>query len=316
MSKKIILATVVCLLIVSTALYLTRINNRQSSDNQVTIKDERNPILFLDNDKDGLKDWEEGLWKTNPEIADTDDDGTSDFDEIRAGRNPLIKGPDDKLASITISSKINPQIEADLSETDKFSREWFAKYIAAKQAGDPINVDQSDFLIQSALNAESGTVDIFSEADFQITGDDEQSFRKYGNTLGAIFNDKNAQYPEGEMMILDNYQATDDPSKLADLSKSKLRYQGIKEEMAKMAVPKSLVADHTVMINMMSIVEVVVDNMRYIDSDPLRALGWVSIYPDAVDLFINSLRKVSAQFSSRGIIFKKGESGLLISGGV
>lgn len=50
-----------------------------------------------DTDEDGLKDWEEAIWKTNTEKFDTDGDGTPDGQEVRAGRDPLKKGPDDRL---------------------------------------------------------------------------------------------------------------------------------------------------------------------------------------------------------------------------
>ena len=45
--------------------------------------------LTRDQDADGLKDWEEGIFRTNPAVADTDADGTIDGDEIKQNRDPL-----------------------------------------------------------------------------------------------------------------------------------------------------------------------------------------------------------------------------------
>jgi len=53
-----------------------------------------------DSDNDGLKDWEEALWKTDPQNPDTDGDGTPDGKEVAEGRNPAIPGPDDYLPSV------------------------------------------------------------------------------------------------------------------------------------------------------------------------------------------------------------------------
>jgi len=50
----------------------------------------------LDTDNDGLKDWEEKLYKTDPLNPDTDGDGYLDGEEINSGHNPLVKGPNDK----------------------------------------------------------------------------------------------------------------------------------------------------------------------------------------------------------------------------
>lgn len=49
-----------------------------------------------DTDNDGLRDWEEELYKTSPYDPDTDNDGYLDGEEINSGHNPLVKGPNDK----------------------------------------------------------------------------------------------------------------------------------------------------------------------------------------------------------------------------
>ena len=49
-----------------------------------------------DTDNDGLKDWEEELYGTDPLNNDTDGDGYLDGEEVESGHNPLVKGPNDK----------------------------------------------------------------------------------------------------------------------------------------------------------------------------------------------------------------------------
>ena len=51
-----------------------------------------------DSDNDGLKDWEEELYKTDPHNPDTDGDGYLDGEEVNSGHNPLVKAPGDKLS--------------------------------------------------------------------------------------------------------------------------------------------------------------------------------------------------------------------------
>ncbi len=55
-----------------------------------------------DADGDGLADWEEALWKTDPQNPDTDGDGTKDGDEPKENRNPTVKGPDDSLLNLSL----------------------------------------------------------------------------------------------------------------------------------------------------------------------------------------------------------------------
>jgi len=49
-----------------------------------------------DSDNDGLKDWQEDLYKTDSNNQDTDGDGYIDGEEINSGHNPLVKAPGDK----------------------------------------------------------------------------------------------------------------------------------------------------------------------------------------------------------------------------
>ncbi len=50
-----------------------------------------------DSDNDGLKDWEEELYKTDPKNPDTDGDGYIDGEEVNSGHSPLVKSPGDAL---------------------------------------------------------------------------------------------------------------------------------------------------------------------------------------------------------------------------
>ncbi len=54
-------------------------------------------VETADADRDGLLNFEETLWGTDPENADTDGDGTDDGREVALGRNPRKAGPDDPL---------------------------------------------------------------------------------------------------------------------------------------------------------------------------------------------------------------------------
>ncbi len=61
-------------------------------NSQIKKKAEVDKMSKKDSDGDGLADWEEILYNTDPELADTDGDGISDFIEIRNSTDPLIAG--------------------------------------------------------------------------------------------------------------------------------------------------------------------------------------------------------------------------------
>jgi len=51
---------------------------------------------FKDSDNDGLADWQEELYRTDPNNPDTDNDGYLDGQEVDLGRNPRVEAPADE----------------------------------------------------------------------------------------------------------------------------------------------------------------------------------------------------------------------------
>src|SRR3989344_8258983 len=71
----------------------------------------------IDTDSDGLKDWEEALFKSDPNNKDTDGDGTEDDEEVKLGRNPTLAGPNDKLPNPDIQNNDAKSSFEDLHAT-------------------------------------------------------------------------------------------------------------------------------------------------------------------------------------------------------
>src|SRR3989338_4036072 len=67
------------------------------------------PVSF-DADNDGLLDFEEALWGTDPQDTDTDNDGTKDGEEVTLKRDPMKAGPKDSLET-PVSSLKSPLIK-------------------------------------------------------------------------------------------------------------------------------------------------------------------------------------------------------------
>lgn len=86
-----------------------------------------------DTDNDGLKDWEENLYKTDSLNSDTDADGYLDGEEINSGHNPLVKGPNDKqiFYPLPIGDKYNitSQIFSDFDAIAKSYIEQKDQYV-------------------------------------------------------------------------------------------------------------------------------------------------------------------------------------------
>ncbi len=115
--------------------------------------------INIDSDNDGLPDWKETLYGTDPHNPDTDRDGTNDGDEVTQGRDPLKantapKGqePNDKIDPKIIeqNKKIIGSYES-LSDTDKFSRGLISDIVAAAPQNGALDENKTNSIITNAL---------------------------------------------------------------------------------------------------------------------------------------------------------------------
>jgi hypothetical protein len=76
----------------------TSISDEMNKNSTSTDQNLSDSSASADTDHDGLRNWEETIWKTDPNNPDTDGDGTPDGEEVNEGRDPAKKGPGDTLS--------------------------------------------------------------------------------------------------------------------------------------------------------------------------------------------------------------------------
>lgn len=315
MSKKVLVAIAIFIVVVGGAFVATKLKSNVNYQNEQVLADTQSEKLYKDSDGDGLKDWEEGLWGTDPNNPDTNGDGINDYDEIRAGINPLGKSLDDKLATDTVQKKVNPSVESDLTETDKMSMELFAKYVQSKQNGDYASTsDYTNFFFDYLNNnSNKDDVTIYKDTDMKSVSETAESLRVYGNTLGKIIIDNAKLYPGNELQILDDAIAKNDTKILDQLDNPIKRYTGLRDGMLGMPVPEGIVSIHVKMLNLLNIMVTGIQNMKLIISDPVKGLTGTSLYPNASGYFIDAVKELHDYFVSHKVIFGKNESGYELS---
>jgi len=273
-------------------------------------------VDVADSDNDGLKDWEEALWKTDPKNPDTDGDGTSDGAEIQAKRNPLVKGPKDALpkdqSQNSIASAASSQ---NLSATDKLAREFFADYTKAKQANGKIDSATQGKIISAALSRNDLTspVRTYTEGDLIVSNDNSESaLRTYANQMGLI--QKTYAVPEGEDTELIIFKkALDSHSKetLAKLSPISSRYNSLVRAMLEISVPKNIVPYHIAILNDISTIKQSIDSMRRAFVDPVGALSSVAVYVKTIKQVPTDYQNFAKYYTENGVMFISTDNGHL-----
>lgn len=297
--SKVLVTLIICIGIISAFVIVSR--TRQE---KVLPAQEKNQDIIAitdttadsDTDNDGLKDWEESLIGSDPQNPDTDNDGTSDGDEVAVGRNPIKKGPDDKSESqnlIIATTTPNETI------TDRVARDFFARYLLAKQQNTNITPEEAARIAGQVVVSVPSTMQAkeYDVKDINITTDDSESTRlAYARQMSDILIQNYPNINENQLEIVASMiknPTTESREKFSTIMGS---YQTIISQTLSLTVPKRVGPQHLVYLNTLSSVYSTLVNIQHIDNDPIQgyvAFSNYSTYLMQLSVAFQNLKKAS-----------------------
>ena len=250
--------------------------NRSSDDSGLVYGNELvGELLFRDTDGDGVLDWEEGLWDTDPRKADSDDDGVSDKEEI-------AKMKAERIANAEASGEISYTEDENLTETDKFARELFTTVAALNQTGEIDDATIEDITTSLALQIQTPVQrKVFTLADLKVTSDNSvPAYEKYGGSLVEIFQ---GRYPFQEHVtnVLQKFSEGGedaDPAILAELDPTIKNLSVMLDNMTTITVPSETSSYHLALTNALEEVFENLSDLRKFESDPVLAFNAINQY--------------------------------------
>lgn len=278
-----------------------------------------NNSSYKDTDNDGLKDWEEILWKTNPDNPDTDGDGTTDGDEIKQNRNPLVAGPDDSFDLKSLSSKTPTEKENNNLVQEEMSRS-FSEYIKLKEeeGGGKLNESAQEELASRFMDIfTEEVVNKYKESDIKISNDDtKEAIKNYGNELGSTVDKYKIQENEIEIFqrIIQEMKDENTPNDQRASTLSKLGsiadlYGSAAKDMLKISVPISFKKEHLDLMNNFENLAVSLKDMQMAYDDPIVTLRGLYNHYIEVNNVYNIILSLKSKFDSKGIVFNENEPG-------
>lgn len=274
--------------------------NKVPNQNLVSVSpsDENNTISKIDSDNDGLPDWEETLYGTDPQNSDTDNDGTTDGKEKELGRNPLIKGPKDSLVPEKTSVATSEEKE-NLTLTDTFARSFFTQYMNLQQSGVKITSDNADQIAGDYLkNATLPSISAkqYTSSDLSLVDSNPNTLASYQTSITAIF----AKYwPTGkvnELSIMQQSFTNNDTKALDEMTAVISAYQNILNNTLALSVPKLAVSLHLNVINSLATYIQTLKMVQLAYTDPLSGLVGLNAYQDNRSNALISIANLRAYF--------------------
>jgi len=266
-------------------------------------KEATKQVFEKDSDSDGLKDWEEALYGTDPLNPDTKGGGLGDTKEIENERLAATKA--------TTTAEKAPTLTA----TEKFSRELFTKYLEAKKSGREITPELSASIAQElvAKGYDEGAPAFDDSVLITVNTSDPTFIRSYGNNLAEIVLTPIPEGTSNELLILEQIMERGVPSEknLSDLKKLADRYTSIRDRLVKIKIPLGAKDAHAQLVQAIEIMLSVTLGIRDIDNDPIGTFEKTAKYEDGVTILQVSSLRFKQFFLENEISFSPGERGII-----
>ncbi len=272
-----------------------------------------------DTDNDGLKDWEEELYKTSIYDADTDNDGYLDGEEINSGHNPLVKAPGDEVFfyPLPLGKKYNitQQIFQD-STTSLLNSYIFHKseYLEDHpEITDPTQFlaslpqsiqrelinqaiyDNFSYIMENSKEILSQFPEIFnmeiSDQEIKISqNNSKEAIQDYLSKLSSIINSDDFFFQENEAELLSKAIKADNFSKLNKI----IKLNDLKVEQLKhLSVPSSLKEIHKQGLKITILSRNIFISIRDLENDPIKAFLFSQKIDEVFNNWLNLLEKIS-----------------------
>lgn len=209
--------------------------------------------FYLDSDGDGLYDWEEILWGTDPYNPDTDGDGTPDGEEVKLGRDPRAPGPDDILKPEDMPIYLRDDVE-NLSAFELLYKETVNRVADLAKEGD---VPRST--VEKIVSDLSGEIFLKTElrkkyqpSEILISTDNnKESVKEYVNLISQVSQvyDFNLSNEEVLDIVINTISAERDPEINAKTSRLIEDLKKTELSMSIITVPSDLLAEHAALLN-------------------------------------------------------------------
>jgi len=273
--------------------------------------------LTRDQDMDGLKDWEEAIFRTDPAIADTDADGTTDGEEIEQGRDATKPNtsadpqrPDDIAATLAPFISISEDVlNPALNMTEQFSRSLLPDIVGpilsgkSPQTGDLVRKASTLDFLQNPERIWVGAKQ-YSTADITLSPkNDLATIAQMFLALNHALIRHTTTPSDGQEVIINFIQNPASEEARSSLLAYQNTFGGLARDIIKTPVPQEYASVILAYLNTLSKIHYSLGLITNLENDPISALISIKALPQAQEEF--SVVVAKAQNESKKIVERK-----------
>ena len=268
-------------------------------------------IATKDTSGDGLPDWEKSLYGIPIQATTTDyfNLGMTDGEAVARGLvvpKAVVNIP---IATSTASYAGRGTL------TSSFAQNFFALYLAAKQAngGNNLTTDQTNALAAEALNqlaqSFSPAAESKTAADMKISGTGPAALRTFAAAAEAVFQENRGTATTSEIQSLEDAVQNGDTGALTQLVSTAQIYRKYAAGLTAIPVPQELAGDDIALINAMLLRSEVDYDLAQVNTDPLATLVALQQFSQTESTFYTVFSDIAGTYASSGVVLPAGTPG-------
>ncbi|MFA5942380.1 MAG: hypothetical protein WC798_01790 [Candidatus Paceibacterota bacterium] len=277
-------------------------------------------IATKDSDADGLPDWEEALYGSDPRTIDSFNLGMTDGEAVARGLVVPKAIANIKVATSTASGAFIaddslPPAPAEGTITAAFAKNFFTLYLAAKQANGGADLseaeitDISDRALSSLSSSVTATPDFKSTSDLKISGSGADALRAFAVSAEAILLKNTSSATTSEINYLRYAVEGDDAVALSHIISIAKAYRNSAAGLSVLSVPAELAADDLALINAMARVSEITTDFARVETDPMATMLALQQYPQAVLALGTAFINIGRIYATASITLPAGSPG-------
>jgi hypothetical protein len=262
-----------------------------------------------DTDSDGLPDWQEALYGTDPQNAHSVNVSVTDGEAVAQG---LVAPKFRNATSTPVDASVIPGPDAGPQTlTDQFGKELFGQYLKARGQGQPTSADVATFVEQGVAQLKQNQVipDTFNQGQVKVSGTGPDALLSYASSVEVVFIKTNVDPNKSD---LDYFSDAVNKGDVAALSKVKQYAQADAlgaRSLMNISVPKELASSHIKLANALMRVSQSLSDMSLLSSDPLRAMLGMATYADAARGVTLALVEMQSVYATEHVQTSPGVTG-------
>jgi len=195
--------------------------------------------------------------------------------------------------------------------TDTVARTLLVNLSNASSQGLGADIPTQDKIVAMAAQAAAPpqAKKIYSQSDLVLTDNTPQTQKDYGNAVMVVLGRYTGATSQAVLLAVSKATDNNDPAELKALVRIQAEYEGLVEDLASVAVPKTIAPMHMQALNSLGTVAASVEDLQKILNDPLRGLQALKQYQSKLGEVGRVFTSIAEALSKNGILFNKDEPG-------